>query len=83
VCVAALAEALGRSADAAQILGAAARLRGSDDATEPTISDLTTRLRAQVGRAFDGNYASGWALDREGAIARIDPALLVAVTPGG
>jgi predicted ATPase/DNA-binding SARP family transcriptional activator len=83
VCVAALAEALGRSADAAQILGAAARLRGSDDATEPTISDLTTRLRAQVGRAFDENYASGWALDREGAIARIDPALLVAVTPGG
>ena len=83
VCVAALAEALGRSTDAAEILGAAARLRGSDDATEPIISDVTTRLRVKLGRAFDENYASGGALDREGAIARIDPALLVDVTSGG
>jgi predicted ATPase/DNA-binding SARP family transcriptional activator len=83
VCVAALAEALGRSTDAAEILGAAARLRGSDDATEPIISDVTTRLRARLGRAFDENYSSGRALDREGAIARIDPGLLVAVTSGG
>ena len=76
VSVACLAAALDRGGDAAVILGAAARLRGSDDASEPIIADLTTRLRGRNGCDFDENYSSGKALDREGAIARIDPGLL-------
>ena len=67
---------LDRGADACVILGAAAKLRGSDDASEPVIVGLTTRLRARLGCDFDENYSSGKALDREGAIARIDPGLL-------
>ena len=47
VSVAGLAEALDRAATAAVILGAAAKLRGSDDASEPVIVGLTTRLRGR------------------------------------
>ena len=76
VSVAVLAEATDRCADACVILGASAKLRGSDDASEPVIVGLTSRLRARLVCDFDENYANGKALDREGAIARIDPGLL-------
>ena len=43
-----------RLIDAAKALGAAARLRGSDDPTQPAIVSLTTALRAELGDAtFD------------------------------
>jgi hypothetical protein len=76
VSVAFLAEALDRGSDAAMILGAAARLRGSDDASEPVISGMTARLRARLGADFDRGYSSGKSLDRDAALARIDPVLL-------
>jgi predicted ATPase/DNA-binding SARP family transcriptional activator/tetratricopeptide (TPR) repeat protein len=59
---------------AAERLGAAARLRGSDDATQPDIAELSTRLRAELGEAdFVTAYERGRALTREDAIERVDP----------
>jgi predicted ATPase/DNA-binding SARP family transcriptional activator len=59
----------GRFADSAKALGAAARLRGSNDPTQPAIASLTTTLRAELGdAAFDAAYESGH--DREVAAAR-------------
>jgi hypothetical protein len=71
-----LALALGRPADAATILGAAARLRGSKDSSEPLIAELTTNLRIALGDDFDEMFGRGAALDRPTAIARLDPLLL-------
>jgi hypothetical protein len=71
-----LANALGRPADAATILGAAARLRGSEDPTEPLIVELTRELRAALGPEYDDAFRRGKALDRASAIATIDPAPL-------
>jgi predicted ATPase/DNA-binding SARP family transcriptional activator len=68
-----LAAAMGRCADAAEILGAAARLRGSADATDPSIAEVTSRLRAALGDEFDELFAAGRAVDKAAAIARIDP----------
>ena len=59
-----LASALGRTADAASILGAAARLRGSEDHTEPHIAELTRDLRASLGPQFDELFDCARALDR-------------------
>lgn len=68
-----LAVALGRPTDAATVLGAAARLRGSEDRSDPLIAELTTALRAALGRDFDEMFDRGMALDRSAAIARLDP----------
>ncbi len=76
VTVAMVAESVGRWADAAEILGAAARLRGSEDATDPSIARLTASLRSSMGTRFDECYAVGWNLDGSAAIARVDPGLL-------
>jgi predicted ATPase/DNA-binding SARP family transcriptional activator len=78
-----LASALGRTADAASILGAAARLRGSEDHTEPHIAELTRDLRASLGPQFDELFDCARALDRASAIARIDPSLLIAAPVQG
>ncbi len=75
-----LALALGRPTDAAQVLGAAARLRGTEDRTDPVIAELTTNLRAALGQDFDEMFDRGMALDRPAAIARLDPELLTAMT---
>ncbi len=80
VSVAGLASAIGRPADAAEILGAAARLRGSIDRSDPLIAELTEHLRAVLGDGFDAAFDSGRALDRPSAIGRIDPAPLVRQT---
>jgi len=76
VAVAALAAALGRHSDAAEMLGAAARLRGSDDRSDPPIAKLTAALMGELGGGFEESYSRGKALDRAEAIARLDPALL-------
>jgi predicted ATPase/DNA-binding SARP family transcriptional activator len=77
VGVAMLAAALGRLADAAEILGAAAQVRGADDSTAPDIRGLRTLLDERLGASVTaGHYADGRALARGDAIARLDPARL-------
>jgi predicted ATPase/DNA-binding SARP family transcriptional activator len=75
VTLAELAARSGEPAAAAMMLGAAARLRGADDATAPDIADLTDLIRAELGGPrFAELYAQGKALDRPAAIERLDPA---------
>jgi tetratricopeptide (TPR) repeat protein len=77
IAVADLAVRTARPVDAGEILGAAARLRGADDATNLDIRRLTAALRDAIGDvAFGAAYERGRALDREAAIARLDPAAL-------
>ncbi|WP_344407617.1 ATP-binding protein, partial [Dactylosporangium fulvum] len=72
-----LADLAGRHRDAAVLLGAAARLRGSDDRTDLQVAELTRRTVAAIGeKDFAEAYASGWALDASAALARVDPARL-------
>ncbi|WP_445149603.1 BTAD domain-containing putative transcriptional regulator [Baekduia sp. Peel2402] len=75
LAVAALACHDGAPTDAAEILGAAARLRGSADRTSPDVIALTARLREALGdSAFETAFAAGRALDHDAALARLDPA---------
>jgi predicted ATPase len=83
VSVAEYAEAVGRVSDAAAVLGAAARLRGSADHTQPRIARLTRELRDALGDAYDAAYASGRQASREQALARVDPDLLTADATDG
>lgn len=77
VPVAGLAALRGRFADAAVLLGAAARLRGAHDPTNPQVSGLSGRGRAELGaERFATAYESGWRLDTAAALARVDPARL-------
>ncbi|MEU4241786.1 BTAD domain-containing putative transcriptional regulator [Actinoplanes sp. NPDC026619] len=74
VHAAALAEARGHRADAATLLGAAARLRGAHDRTDPQVRELTEGGRAALGEdAFAAAYAAGWELDAAAAKALLDP----------
>lgn len=74
-----LASRLGRSADAAELLGAAMRLRGTEDPTHPDTAALRHELGAALGaEVLAAGIAAGRALDREAALARIDPAALSA-----
>ncbi|RZU54359.1 putative ATPase [Krasilnikovia cinnamomea] len=78
VVAAELADLQGRHADAAALLGAAARLRGAHDRTDLRVAELTRRGRAALGEeAFTAGYAGGWALDAAQARALADPARLV------
>ncbi|MEV8347620.1 BTAD domain-containing putative transcriptional regulator [Streptomyces niveus] len=75
VTTAALAEAYGRPHESAVLLGAAARLRGAHDPTDPQVRELTARGRAALGEeAFAAAYATGRRLDRAAATAEVDPA---------
>jgi ATP/maltotriose-dependent transcriptional regulator MalT len=66
-----------RFVDSAKALGAAARLRGSADPTQPAISSLSTTLRAQLGDAvFDTAFESGRDLEVAAARTFLDPAEL-------
>ncbi|WP_410673371.1 BTAD domain-containing putative transcriptional regulator [Amycolatopsis sp. cmx-4-68] len=77
VHTAALAEAAGRPRESAVLLGAAARLRGAHDRTDPQVRELTGRDRAALGEdEFAAAYAEGWALDTRAARATSDPARL-------
>ncbi|HEX7307904.1 BTAD domain-containing putative transcriptional regulator [Lentzea sp.] len=68
------AAALGRPGDAAEVLGAAARLRGGDGGGDV----FTARLRADLGERFNSRYRAGREMDRSAAIARMDPRSLTA-----
>ncbi|MEN3358815.1 MAG: hypothetical protein V7637_2797 [Mycobacteriales bacterium] len=66
---------LGRPEPAAEILGAAARLAGSDDPTNLDIRRITGQLRTALGPdGFTAAYERGRRLDRDAAVARVDPA---------
>ncbi|MEV6493245.1 AfsR/SARP family transcriptional regulator, partial [Actinoplanes sp. NPDC051633] len=78
VAAASLADFYGRHRDAAVLLGAAARLRGAHDRTDPQIRKLSSRCRDAVGEdVFSAAYQSGWELDGKTASARVDPARLL------
>jgi hypothetical protein len=77
VAVAMLATAIGRPGDAAEMLGASARLRGAEDVTAPDVIAVRAAAAAGLGAAAaERHYDRGRGLDRAAAIARIDPARL-------
>ena len=72
-----LALALDRFEDAATMLGAAARVRGAEDPTDLSVAALTEELPKALGdKAFADAYDRGWALSKEDAATRLDPASL-------
>ncbi|MEV2211280.1 BTAD domain-containing putative transcriptional regulator [Streptomyces sp. NPDC050997] len=82
VTVAGLAELHERHRDAAVILGAAARLRGAHDRTDPHIRTLSTRISSALGdKDFAEAYTAGWQLNVTAALARADPALVTPPLP--
>jgi len=75
VNAAALAETRGRQHESAVLLGAAARLRGAHDHTDPQVRELTRRGQAALGgQEFAAAYAKGWELDAQTAATTADPA---------
>jgi tetratricopeptide (TPR) repeat protein len=77
VHAAALAEAHGRHREAAVLLGAASRLRGTHDRTDQRVRELTRRGRAALGEeAFAAAYEKGWQLDGKTAVTEVDPTRL-------
>ena len=77
VTAAALAELRGRPREVAFLLGAASRLRGTHDRTDPQINELAQRGREALGEdVFAETYETGWTLEMNSASARVDPARL-------
>ncbi|MFB8275085.1 BTAD domain-containing putative transcriptional regulator [Nocardia colli] len=77
VTVAGLAALYERYADVAAVLGAAARLRGAHDRTDPQVRILRGQCRTALGdKGFDDAYELGWQLDTQAALTRVDPARL-------
>lgn len=77
VTAAGLAELRGRSRDAALMLGAASRLRGTHDLSDPLIRTLAENCRHAIGEdAFADAYEKGWKLDGKTALTEVDPARL-------
>jgi predicted ATPase/DNA-binding SARP family transcriptional activator len=81
VAAAWVAQATGASARAATVLGGAARLRGSDDGSDPLVARLADRLRTDLGPAYDEAYAADKALGRDEAIEVVDPDRLLDADP--
>jgi ATP/maltotriose-dependent transcriptional regulator MalT len=77
VSAAGLAQLKGRHRDVALLLGAAARLRGTHDRTDPQIRDMLGRSREALGdEAVAEAYQTGWQLETQAASAQVDPARL-------
>ena len=56
---------------------ASLRLRGTDDPTNPEIAAFLDRLREALGEeALSAGVAAGRELERDAALARLDPVLL-------
>jgi predicted ATPase/DNA-binding SARP family transcriptional activator len=71
---AALAAAGGHHSEAAVLLGAASRLRGAHDRTDPHVRRLTVDGQAALGvAAFAGAYGNGWGLTVEAAADQVGP----------
>jgi hypothetical protein len=69
-----LAARQGRPADAAEMLGAAALVRGARDEANLEIAGLTAGLREALGEdAFRAAYARGLEAERDAALARLAP----------
>jgi hypothetical protein len=83
MAVADWARMLGWSREAAVVHGASTRLRGSEDAANPSVVELVTALRAELGAEYDAAFAEGLALDGDAATARIDPEAVQAVAAAG
>ncbi|GLZ01291.1 BTAD domain-containing putative transcriptional regulator [Actinoplanes sp. NBRC 103695] len=77
-----LAAAYGKPHESAVLLGAASRLRGTHDNTDPWICELARQGRAALG---DETYADavgrGWALAADEAAMVVDPAQLIPHPP--
>ncbi|MEO6087951.1 MAG: BTAD domain-containing putative transcriptional regulator [Umezawaea sp.] len=72
-----LAGLRGRHRDVALLLGAAARLRGTHDLSDPRIQELAVNGRAALGEdVFAAAYQYGWQLDGKTASRQVDPARL-------
>ncbi|MEU4619428.1 BTAD domain-containing putative transcriptional regulator [Actinoplanes sp. NPDC023801] len=72
-----LAALRGRLRDAAMLLGAAARLRGSHDHTDLYVTQVAMQARSVLGdKEYGEAYASGWALETAAAQSLVDPARL-------
>ena len=77
VTAAGLAELRGRPREVALLLGAASRLRGTHDRTDPQVRELAQRGREALGEdVFAEAYEIGWKLEPQTASARVDPARL-------
>ena len=77
VTAAGLTELRGWHRDTAYLLGAAARLRGTHDPTDPHVRELSRRSRVALGEdGFAEAYEVGWKLDGKTASAQVDPARL-------
>ncbi|MEV6635710.1 BTAD domain-containing putative transcriptional regulator [Actinoplanes sp. NPDC051470] len=75
VTAAALADLYGQHREVALLLGAASRLRGAHDRTDPHIAELIGRSRAALGEAaYSAAYTQGWEQDGKTASAQVDPA---------
>ncbi|GAA1985939.1 BTAD domain-containing putative transcriptional regulator [Amycolatopsis minnesotensis] len=75
VHTAAYTETRGQHRESATLLGAAARLRGTHDHTDPHVRELTRRGQAALGQdEFAAAYATGWELDASAAVTTADPA---------
>ena len=65
VGVAMFAAALDHPLDTAEIVGAAARLRGADDRSSPDLIALRANVVTQVGApTFESAYSRGRSMDR-------------------
>jgi ATP/maltotriose-dependent transcriptional regulator MalT len=74
VVVARLRAAEGDDELAARVLGAARRLRGTDDPTLEDLRVLTAALRERLGEdAFEKAYESAATLERDAALDLVDP----------
>ena len=73
VGMAALAQAVGAAATGAIMLGAAARVRGSDDMTDPAVALLTGDLQHALGEEFAEKYSEGKGLAVARAVAALAP----------
>jgi hypothetical protein len=76
------AGARGHGREAAVALGAASRLRGTEDPTNPMLAQVVDGLRATLGDEYDVAYAEGLALDPAAATAYIDPQAVRAAAAG-
>jgi hypothetical protein len=74
-----LAASYGDLHESAVLLGAASRLRGAHDNTDPWIVDLAGRGRAGLGgETYARAYGHGWELTAQQAVTAADPARLTA-----
>ncbi|HEX4508821.1 MAG TPA: hypothetical protein VH328_02035, partial [Burkholderiaceae bacterium] len=70
-----LAGLRGRHRDVAQLLGAAARLRGTHDLSDPRIQEMAAHGRTALGEdVFAAAYQDGWQLDGKTASLQVNPA---------